>query len=256
MSRATEAGTRNAAPTPCSARAPIKDATLGAMPHRNEPSRNTPMPPRNTRFRPSRSPVRPPTTRRAPNTMEYAVIIHDSAAELAWGYDASMSGKATLTLSGDTLGASTWAAMSVSMNPTCTPTTNVPCGANSTRRLLVSDQAAALEAEYIAAGGIASHESTDRTFTMAPPPFAARTGAKARLTASGPNTLVSNSSRPPARASSASTPVPVEMPALLITSVTSWAKAAAAATSSGEVMSSATGTTPGTVMEPGSRAPP
>ena len=70
MSKATEAGTKNAAPTPCSARAPTNVATLGAMPQRNEPSRNTTMPPRKTRLRPSRSPVRPPTTSSAPNTME------------------------------------------------------------------------------------------------------------------------------------------------------------------------------------------
>ena len=56
------------------------------------------MPPWNTRLRPSRSPVRPPTTSSAPNTIEYAVMIHDSDAELAAGYDASMSGKATLTI--------------------------------------------------------------------------------------------------------------------------------------------------------------
>jgi hypothetical protein len=36
-------------------------------------------------LRPSRSPVRPPTTSNAPNTMEYAVMIHASDAELASG---------------------------------------------------------------------------------------------------------------------------------------------------------------------------
>ncbi len=41
------------------------------------------MPPSNTRLRPSRSPARPPTTSRAPNMMEYAVMIHDSDAEPA-----------------------------------------------------------------------------------------------------------------------------------------------------------------------------
>ena len=69
-SSATDAGTRNAAPTPCRQRAPTRVATLGAIPHRNEPSRNTTTPPRKTRLRPSRSPVRPPTTSSAPNTME------------------------------------------------------------------------------------------------------------------------------------------------------------------------------------------
>ena len=55
------------------------------MPHNNEPNRNTTVPAWNTRLRPSRSPVRPPTTSSAPKTMEYAVMIHDSDAELAVG---------------------------------------------------------------------------------------------------------------------------------------------------------------------------
>ena len=41
--------------------------------------------------------------------------------------------------------------------------------------------------------GRANHDSTDRTLTIAPPPLAASTGANARLIASGPSTLVSNS---------------------------------------------------------------
>ena len=134
---------------------------------------------------------------------------------------ASAAKVASTTLLGVTFGASTPAAMSVSMNPTCTPTTSVPCGANSTRKLLVNDHAAAFAAEYIAVAGIDSHDSTDNTLTIAPPPLTASRGANTRLMAIGPNTLVSISRRPCSRASVAKMPVRVEMPALLTNSVTS-----------------------------------
>lgn len=39
---------------------------------------------------------------------------------------------------------------------------------------------------YPAELGIVTQESTDKTLTRAPPPLAARTGAKALLTTSGP----------------------------------------------------------------------
>src|SRR4051812_41668782 len=98
MSSATDAGTRNAAPTPWSTRLATSAATFGATPHRKEPARNTATPDMNVRRRPRRSPVRPPTTSSEPNTIEYAVITHASDAWLAWGYDASRSGNATLTM--------------------------------------------------------------------------------------------------------------------------------------------------------------
>ena len=50
------------------------------------------------------------------------------------------------TDSGLTLSPLTPAAMSVSMNPACTPTTRVPCRRSSMRSALVSDHAAALDA--------------------------------------------------------------------------------------------------------------
>src|SRR5439155_12423420 len=80
ISSATDAGTRNAAPAPCSTRLATSAGTFGAMPHKNEPATNTPRPNVNVRRRPIRSPVRPPVTSSAPNTIEYAVITHASAA--------------------------------------------------------------------------------------------------------------------------------------------------------------------------------
>src|SRR3546814_12428171 len=51
------------------------------------------------------------------------------------------------------------------------------CSSDLTRRLFVKDHAAAFAAEYIAVAGIDSHESTDNTLTIAPPPLAASRGA-------------------------------------------------------------------------------
>jgi hypothetical protein len=50
----------------------------------------------------------------------------------------------------------------------------------------VKAQPAALEALYVPALGTATQLSIDRTLTIAPPPFFARTGANARLSKSGP----------------------------------------------------------------------
>jgi hypothetical protein len=70
MSSAIDAGTKNAAPTPCATRLATSIGTLGAMPQSNDPARKTPVPVMKVRRRPSRSPVRPPVTRSAPNTIE------------------------------------------------------------------------------------------------------------------------------------------------------------------------------------------
>lgn len=131
----------------------------------------------------------------------------------------------------------------------------MPWPRSSWRSELVSDQLAAFEAQYIAELGMLTHESTERTLMMAPPPFALSTGANARLIASGPNTFVSNSRRAISIASSARDPVPVPIPALFTISVTSPQRSAAAATSSSDVTSSCTGTTPAVVTVDGSRAP-
>ena len=44
----------------------------------------------------------------------------------------------------------------------------------------MSDQAAAFDALYVAPWGIEMNETTDRTFTSAPPPLSRNAGAKAR----------------------------------------------------------------------------
>src|SRR4051794_1466784 len=98
MSRATDAGTKKAAPAPCTMRLTTSKTTFGAMPHRNEPHRNTARPAVNIPRRPTRAPVRPPGTRSAPNTIEEPGITHAHDAWLACGYDASRSGKATFTM--------------------------------------------------------------------------------------------------------------------------------------------------------------
>src|SRR4051794_36728007 len=54
MSSATDAGTRKAAPTPCTTRLATRKGTFGARPHSTEPARNTATPPRKVRRRPVR----------------------------------------------------------------------------------------------------------------------------------------------------------------------------------------------------------
>ena len=97
------------------------------------------------------------------------------------------------TSSGDDLGTSSPAVMSVSMKPTWTATTCVCWPSSSRRSELVSDHDAAFAAQYSALCGAPNHDSTDNTLTIAPPPLAPSTGANARLIANGPSTLVSNS---------------------------------------------------------------
>ena len=58
-----------AAPTPCTTRPPINNATDGARAHRAEPRVNTPSPAKKMRRRPSRSAVRPAVTSSDANTM-------------------------------------------------------------------------------------------------------------------------------------------------------------------------------------------
>ena len=76
--------------------------------------------------------------------------------------------------------------MSVSTSPMCTATTCVPCAASSSRVLSVSAQAAAFDAAYAPALGAVNQDSAEMTLRIAPPPLAARTGAKARVMSKGP----------------------------------------------------------------------
>ena len=89
--------------------------------------------------------------------------------------------------------------------------------------------------------------------STAPPPLASMTGAKARVTASGPKKFVSISRRTASR-SPATSGVPVEMPALLTSSVASDAMRAASRIDSSSVTSSRSGVTPGRSTVSGRRA--
>ena len=89
-----------------------------------------------------------------------------------------------------------------------------------------------------------TQDSADSTLTIAPPPFFARTGAKARATTSGPKKLVSSSARAATSPSSPRKPEPREDAGIVDTRVTSPSACAAAATSSGLVTSSGIGSTP------------
>src|SRR3954447_16612913 len=136
----------------------------------------------------------------------------------------------------------------------CTPTTRVFWSRTSVRAELVSDHAAAFDALYAPVVGSAAQDSTDSTFTSAPPPLAASTGANARVTRTGPQKLVSNSARAPARSAAPTREPAPDTPALLTTSVTSVSCSAAAATAAGSVTSRATGVSRGSVIEAGLRA--
>ena len=102
--------------------------------------------------------------------------------------------------------------------------------------------------------GKLTQDSTDSTFSTAPPPAAASWGANARVTASVPKKCVSSSSLMSSSEPS-SRPAPVADPALLISRLTSPVASAAAATDAGSVMSSAIGVTPARSTDSGLRAP-
>ena len=65
---ASAAGEMNAAPRPCSERAPISIPWLPESPSSRDAAVKTTRPPRKSRFRPSRSPARPPSSRKPPKT--------------------------------------------------------------------------------------------------------------------------------------------------------------------------------------------
>ena len=91
----------------------------------------------------------------------------------------------------------------------------------------------------------ATRPATELMLATVPPPFFARIGANACVTASAPRTLTSYSCRPASSQAASVNAAPnlATTPALLTSSVTSGACAAAARTSSGRVTSSRTGTT-------------
>ena len=62
------AGEMNAAPRPCSARAPMSIPDEVARPSSSEATVKTTIPNRKSRLRPSRSPARPPSSRKPPKT--------------------------------------------------------------------------------------------------------------------------------------------------------------------------------------------
>jgi hypothetical protein len=68
LSSASEHEVSTAAPTPCTARAPISTARFGASPHAMDATTKTPNPAANTRLAPMRSPSAPAVRISAANT--------------------------------------------------------------------------------------------------------------------------------------------------------------------------------------------
>jgi hypothetical protein len=122
------------------------------------------------------------------------------------------------------------------------------------RKPLVSDHAAAFDTAWVDQPGVFNQLSTDRTFTIAPPPLLARMGAKAFEISKGPTKLVFSSRSAVSVLPTASSEERTAIPALFIRRVTSPQSAAASAMSLALVTSSLTGTTPGSLSDDGSRA--
>src|SRR5438045_8854683 len=74
----------------------------------------------------------------------------------------------------------------VSIGPGYTPNTCVFCPRSIARVTCVSEWVAAFEALYAARIGQLTNDATELRLAMAPPPVCARTGAKARATATAP----------------------------------------------------------------------
>ena len=76
-----------AAPSPCAARAAMRNQSVGAAPHSSDATVKIPMPPRSSRRRPTMSPRRPTLTIRVVMASRYARTIHWTAwndAPNAW----------------------------------------------------------------------------------------------------------------------------------------------------------------------------
>ncbi len=67
------------------------------------------------------------------------------------------------------------------MGPGYTPTTKIPCDANSPRTLCVKECTAALDAQYVPSIGIPKSPPMDEILTKAPGLFVFKMGAKARV---------------------------------------------------------------------------
>lgn len=76
-------GTRNAAPTPCAARAAMSARVEPARPHAIDAMVNRIVPARNVRFRPNWSPMEPPTRINPPRNNAYASITHWTSVMVA-----------------------------------------------------------------------------------------------------------------------------------------------------------------------------
>ncbi len=77
-------GVSRAAPTPCKARAAIRNGASGANPQSTEASANQTTPIRNTRRRPYLSPTAPANSSRPARVSVYAVTTHCSELRLVW----------------------------------------------------------------------------------------------------------------------------------------------------------------------------
>jgi hypothetical protein len=90
------AGFISAAPTPWTARAPIRNPAFGASPHARDESVKIAIPTMKIRRRPNMSASFPPVMRRAANVSAYAVTIHSSSEIPTWR-SRSIEGSATFT---------------------------------------------------------------------------------------------------------------------------------------------------------------
>ena len=98
ITRAIEEGTTIAPPSAWQARIAIRNPELGARPHSAEEMVKTATPERNSLRRPNRSASRPDTTRKAANTMLYALKIHDRVDSVESANERWIDGNAIFTI--------------------------------------------------------------------------------------------------------------------------------------------------------------
>src|ERR671934_854819 len=91
------AGSMIAAPTPCTARLPIRNASPVASAQPSDEAVNRASPSIRIRRRPSRSAARPPSSRKPPNVSAYAVTTHCRSVSEKWSLR-PIVGRATLTI--------------------------------------------------------------------------------------------------------------------------------------------------------------
>ena len=95
--RASEVANMMAPPTPCAARAAMRNPAVFAIPQRNEVTVKKPRPTTNTRLRPSRSASEPAVSMKVASVSAYASMIHCNCEKLA-SRSLSTSGSATFTI--------------------------------------------------------------------------------------------------------------------------------------------------------------